>query len=542
MRNTPAGLWAVLCVQASTAFGQQSAAAAHEQKLIGAGATSSDRFGAVVAIDGDTAVIGAPYADPNEQGAAYVFVRNAGAWTQQAKLVAGPGAADADHFGAAVAIDGNTVVVGAPDSGQFDSGRVYVFERSGVNWSAAQLLQTSLLLDRLGTAVAIRNDHIAASAPLSGVFREGAVVIYTRSSAGWMLRTQFPSDYQDDDNQMGLQIALAETSSGFYTLLATSVLDGAEMYQGSGATWSYIRSVYLSPFTSYVDSVAASDTHIAAGNSQLFHSGLPEPGVVGVYALNGSTLTLESTLTASDFVAYDHFGASLAFSGGRLLAGAPDRGDIFGPDIGAAYLFERGPSGWTEQAIIESPDGGPSDRFGRAIAFDGSNAIVGAPFDHNSGALFVGAAYALRIGSPSVSFCASGVSSLGCQARLAATGSPSASFATPFDLVVSRVEAQRAGLIFYGASAATSAPWGQTGALCVKGPTQRTSAQLSGGNFGACDGALSLDWNAFHQLHPGALGQPFSAGQEFAAQAWYRDPPSAKTTQLSDALAFVLLP
>jgi len=534
--------WVFVVAGAPHALAQQTAVAAQERKLFGAGANSADRFGAAVAIDGDTAVVGAPRSDPNEQGAAYVFVRNGGAWCRQAKLVAGPSAADQDHFGAAVAIDGDTVVVGAPDVGPFDSGRVYVFQRTGALWSAAQPLPGGPLLERLGTAVAIRNDHIAASAPLSGVFYEGALAIYTHSTAGWVLRTTIPSEYQDDDNRMGAQIALAQTSSGSYTLIATSALDGAEVYQGSGATWSYVTSLFLSIFTHYADSVAASDTHVAVGNSYLNQGAKPQAGGVAVYSVNGSTLTLESTLAASDALAYDHFGAALALSGGRLLVGAPDRGDAFGPDIGATYHFERGPSGWREQRILLSLDGGPADRFGSALALAGNTAVVGAPFDHNSGALFVGAAYALRIGSPTVSYCAPGVSSLGCAATIAAVGSPSASFATPFGLLVSNVEAQRTGLIFYGASGASSAPWGPTSSLCVKAPTQRTNAQDSGGNSGACDGSLSLDWNAFQQLNPGALGQPLGAGQEFAAQAWFRDPPSPKTTQLSDALAFVLLP
>lgn len=542
MKHAIVVVCATVLASASQALGQQTSVAAQERKLVGTGANSADRFGAAVAIDGDTAVVGAPRADPNEQGAAYVFVRNGGLWTEQAKLVAGAGATDQDHFGAAVAIDGDTVVVGAPDAGPFDFGRVYVFQRTGANWSAAQPLPSGVFLDRLGTAVAIRSDHIAVSAPLAGVFYEGAIAIYTRSPSGWVLRTQIPSAYQDDDNRMGAQIALAETSSGQFTLIATSAQDGAEVYQGSGAAWSYVTSLYLSIFTHYTDSVAASDTHVAVGNSRLYQGAQPDAGGIRVYAVNGATLTLESTLKASDALAYDHFGASIALSGAQLLVGAPDRGDTWGPDIGAVYHFERGGSGWTEQAILSSLDGGPSDRFGSALALDGSTAISGAPFDHNSNALYVGAAYALRIGSPSVSYCAPGVSSLGCAARMSGVGSPSASFSTPFSLLVSAVEAQRTGLIFYGASGASDSPWGLTSRLCVKAPTQRTSAMNAGGAFGACDGSLSLDWNAFHQLNPGALGQPLGAGQEFAAQAWFRDPPSMKSTQLSDALAFVLLP
>jgi hypothetical protein len=66
--------------------------------------------------------------------------------------------------------------------------------------------------------------------------------------------------------------------------------------------------------------------------------------------------------------------------------------------------------------------------------------------------------------------------------------------------------------------------------------------QSSGGNLFACNGALSVDFLAFMAAHPTALGQPIAVGQRFNAQAWFRDPPAPKTTSLSDALEFPLLP
>ena len=76
----------------------------------------------------------------------------------------------------------------------------------------------------------------------------------------------------------------------------------------------------------------------------------------------------------------------------------------------------------------------------------------------------------------------------------------------------------------------------------MKPPTQRTPSQTSGGTTGACDGSFTLDWLAFLATHPSALGQPFQAGTTVYAQAWFRDPPAPKTTNLSDALQFVTLP
>jgi len=64
----------------------------------------------------------------------------------------------------------------------------------------------------------------------------------------------------------------------------------------------------------------------------------------------------------------------------------------------------------------------------------------------------------------------------------------------------------------------------------------------SGGSNGACDGSLTFDWNSYFATHPNALGAPFNAGSTLFFQGWYRDPPSSKTTALTDALQVVVGP
>jgi len=76
----------------------------------------------------------------------------------------------------------------------------------------------------------------------------------------------------------------------------------------------------------------------------------------------------------------------------------------------------------------------------------------------------------------------------------------------------------------------------------VKTPTMRMQTQTSGGTNGQCNGALSQDWLAYLTTHPLALGQPFSAGTTVNVQAWYRDPPAVKSSNLSDGLEFVTQP
>lgn len=140
-------------------------------------------------------------------------------------------------------------------------------------------------------------------------------------------------------------------------------------------------------------------------------------------------------------------------------------------------------------------------------------------------------------------YCTAGTTTNGCVPSLSASGLPIVGAPAGFVLTASAVEGQKQGLLFYGVSGQAISPWGTGGSyLCVKSPTQRSAVQNSAGVPGACDGVLSLDWSAFAAANPSALGAPFAAGLVVDVQAWFRDPPSAKTTALSGALEFVLQP
>ena len=124
----------------------------------------SDNFGHSVAINGETIIVGA-YADTIEgranQGSAYVFVRSGTNWSQQSKLIANDGAAG-DSFGNSVGISGDTVVVGAFADNvgvNLAQGSAYVFVRSGTNWTqqAHLLANNGAAIDFFGVAVAIAN-------------------------------------------------------------------------------------------------------------------------------------------------------------------------------------------------------------------------------------------------------------------------------------------------------------------------------------------------------------------------------------------------
>jgi hypothetical protein len=176
---------------------------------------------------------------------------------------------------------------------------------------------------------------------------------------------------------------------------------------------------------------------------------------------------------------------------------------------------------------------------GRFVAFDSEASTLVAGDTNGQRDIFVRE----RFGTVT-SYCTAGTTTNGCNATMSSTGTPSASSGSGFVLSASNVEGQKTGLLFYGIDGANSVPWGpaSTSYLCVHYPVQRMSMSNSGGTQDACDGTLALDWNAYVAANPGALGNPFAIGQRSNAQAWFRDPPAPKTTNLSNGIEFSVGP
>jgi hypothetical protein len=240
------------------------------------------------------------------------------------------------------------------------------------------------------------------------------------------------------------------------------------------------------------------------------------------------------------------------------LEQAPNRAASSAPTVVRAHVFDNQPDYMTAFADVslEWSNGGP---------------FSGAPMTWMGGQLFrgeiAGALHGLvsyrvratdRQGNAGVSatlsyvsdaggvpYCTAGTTANGCVASMTSSGVASVAASTGFLLNVANVPGQANGIVFYGASGRLAQPWAggaSSSFLCVHFPVQRTGLQASGGTSGACNGALVLDWRAYLAANPGALGNPLTAGQQFDAQAWFRDPPSPGGTSLSNALEFFAVP
>jgi hypothetical protein len=168
-------------------------------KLLASDGASFDDFGLTVAMDGDTALIGAPdntHSGQAEAGAAYIFVKKGGVWTEQAKLIASNPAAGA-LFGESLDVSGDTAVVGAhehPHMNLARSGAAYVYKRTGTSWNLVQQLTAhdAAAGDHFAVSVAIEGDTILSGAYIkSRPGGTGAVYVYRRGGEGWAFDTSF---------------------------------------------------------------------------------------------------------------------------------------------------------------------------------------------------------------------------------------------------------------------------------------------------------------------------------------------------------------
>lgn len=235
-------------------------------------------------------------------------------------------------------------------------------------------------------------------------------------------------------------------------------------------------------------------------------------------------------------------------SNGALLNGNfitfPGRVSIeFG--AGGAWGFELYAVNTASGALQRVAANGVASQIGSGFASGFTDLAVGP-----DKRLYIGrfnAGDVLAIGASGWSnYCTAGTTTNGCMPSMQlVSGTPSASGAGAAIVSALRVEGARQGLIFFGLGA-TAQPWSATSTsfLCVKSPTQRSPATNSGGLSPSCDGVLSADLNALIAGNGGGVlaNLPIAAGASVYAQAWFRDPPASKSTNLSDALQLTLQP
>jgi hypothetical protein len=305
-------------------------------KLVGTGAVGGPQQGRAVALsaDGNTAIVGGPF-DNSQAGAAWVFTRSGGVWTQQGTKLVGTGAVGSAHQGTSVALsaDGNTAIVGGyTDNGSL--GAAWVFTRSGGAWTQeAKLVGTGAVgTPQQGTSVALSAD--GNTAILGGPFdgsQGGAAWVFTRSGGVWT---------QQGNKLVGTGAAVGGAAQGTSVALSgdgnTAIVGGFADNGSVGAAWMFTRSG-------------------------------------GVWAQQGNKLV------GTGAVASSQQGTSVALSGGgntAIVGGNLDSGGI-----GAAWVFTRSGGVWTQQGnkLVGTGSAGVSVLQGQSVGLSCNVAVVGPP-------------------------------------------------------------------------------------------------------------------------------------------------------------------
>jgi len=354
-----------------------------QQKLEALDARAGDGTGFSVAISGETIVVGAPFEDGG-QGAAYVFVRGAGGWISQQKLVAST-ATPGDSFGWSVAISGETIVVGAPSDhgGSVDPGSAYVFVRGGAGWIEQQTLHawSPAAGDTFGSSVAIDGETVVVGAPRSDD-KVGAAYVFLRSEGVWNLPQKLVGSSAEAGDQFGYSVAI----SGATIVVGARFDDGTDLDQGSA--YVFVRGdAGWSEQTKLEASDAAEGTYFGwsvAISGETVVVGVPydddAQGSARVFVRSEGVWREQPKLVAADAAASDFFGWSVAISGDTIVIGAQlsDGGDAGFVNQGAAYVFVRSGDVWSLRQKLVASDAALADRFGFSVAISGETVVVGA--------------------------------------------------------------------------------------------------------------------------------------------------------------------
>jgi hypothetical protein len=299
---------------------------------------------------------------------------------QRQKLTASDAATN-DYFGSSVWLssDGNTVLIGTPGKSSF-RGAAYLFTRSGSTWTEQQKLTASdaATLDRFGSSVSLSSDaNTALIGAIGKSSSTGAAYLFTRSGSGWSEQQKLLASDAATNDYFGSSVSLS--SDGNTALIGayakSSNTGTAYLFTRSGSAWTEQQKLTASDAAAG-DAFGLSVSLSSDGNTALI--GTPgkntDSGAAYLFTRSGSAWTEQQKLTASD----TNFGFSVSLSsdGNTALIGAIGKSTL----AGAAYLFTRSGSAWTEQQRLTASDAAINDNFGNSVylSSDGNTVLIGA--------------------------------------------------------------------------------------------------------------------------------------------------------------------
>jgi len=369
--------------------------------------------GASVAIsaDGNYVASGAPAdgSSGNTGGSVYIYVKSGSTWSQQQKIQASDNNAG-DYLGDRVEMnsDGTYLIAGAwyDDANSTNSGASYIFTRSGTTWS-----QQAKLDDRTGgshnagRACAISSDGSYAafgsnSNTSDAYSTTGSVTVFTRSGTSWSVQQKFqPTDIASSD-LFGIGVAMSDDATDIAAAAYNQNSSQGSVYvwTRSGTSWTQQAKLTASDGAAN-DNLGTNNGHGVdiSGDGNYVVAGAENHnsnGAAYVWVRSGSSWTQQAKLTASDGEATDRFGHCVRINeNGSQIIVVAHLEDTGGSNRGSAYIFTRSGTSWSETAILRNNTSPVSGRMEAAAINANGNAIVTGVINNGVAGTNVGAAY-----------------------------------------------------------------------------------------------------------------------------------------------------
>ena len=409
--------WNLLNYLATTEQPPDWSSTTQQTKLQSSDIADYDNFAHDVSIssDGNTAVVGAWATDDggSASGSAYVFTRSGTSWSQQAVLTGSDHAgSDLNGYSVGISEDGNTVITGAHGKSTY-TGAAYIFTRSGTSWSQQAKLTDSGggTYDYFGFSVDISKDGDTA---IVGAHNEdttatnaGSVFIFTRSGSSWSEQAQLQASDIASYDSFGYDVAI--NSDGNTAVIGSYNEDeggtnagAAYIFTRSGTSWSQQAKLLGSDTASsdYLGQAVniSNDGNTAIVGAPLHDGGGSDKGAAYVFTRSGTSWSQQAKLQSSDIGDYDRLGTSVALdpTGDVAIVGAIYE-DEDGDNSGSAYIFTRDGTTWTQQIKLTPTDNdrGTNDQFGWCADIGTNTAIAGS---HRLTGTDTGAAYVFVAG------------------------------------------------------------------------------------------------------------------------------------------------
>ncbi|MEA3287611.1 MAG: fibronectin type III domain-containing protein, partial [Candidatus Marinimicrobia bacterium] len=401
-------------------FHRTGAAWSQTQKLLGSDGDYADHFGESVDISGNSIIVGASNNDQGADGsgAAFIFGFDGSSWSEESKIVPGDPTAS-KFFGKAVSIHGDYAAAGATWDAEHDTqaGAAYIFHRSGGNWSQQAKLFASnyVRVDQFGTSVSISDTDLIVGAPYHNdtyASNSGCAYQFIRMGDRWVENLIYTDENGDNDHNYGWALDLDEKTAiigapgaddggaAFIRTLPPDTPAYLVLTPGDGQvtlTWDAVNDNSILGYSVYggnqphPNSIVASN-YSGVSDTTVILSGLSDTSNYYYYIksrnLNGNESSgseavmisfglRENKITAANLIDADNYGGKVALSNDYAVVAASSR-DEYGENSGQVFVYHRTEYGWYQKAKLKANDASSGDYFGSSVALSGDYILIGA--------------------------------------------------------------------------------------------------------------------------------------------------------------------